>query len=112
MGVKERREREKLETRDKILDAARELFIKQGYDGVSMRMLAQLIEYSPTAIYLHFADKEQLFQELCLQDFARLAQVFQDADEGVHYSGALPQFDIGGELRENLFWLIIYTTRH
>ena len=80
MGTKERREREKLETRDKILDAARDLFIKQGYDGVSMRMLAQSIEYSPTAIYLHFVDKEQLFQELCRQDFARLAQVFQDAE--------------------------------
>jgi AcrR family transcriptional regulator len=80
MGVKERRERKKLETRDKILDAARELFIKQGYDGVSMRELAQMIEYSPTTIYLHFADKEQLFQELCRQDFARLAQVFQDAE--------------------------------
>jgi len=35
MGVKERREREKLETREKILDAARELFIAEGYDGVS-----------------------------------------------------------------------------
>ena len=80
MGVKERREREKLETRDRILEAARELFIKQGYDGVSMRMLAQTIEYSPTAIYVYFNDKEQLFQELCLQDFARLAQVFQDAE--------------------------------
>ena len=80
MGVKERREREKLETREKILEAARELFIQQGYDGVSMRMLAQTIEYSPTAIYLHFADKEQLFQELCRRDFSRLAQVFQDAE--------------------------------
>jgi AcrR family transcriptional regulator len=35
MGVKERREREKSEVRDKILDAARELFITEGYDGVS-----------------------------------------------------------------------------
>jgi AcrR family transcriptional regulator len=78
MGVKERREREKLETRDKILDAARELFIAEGYDGVSMRRVAERIEYSPTAIYVHFADKEQLFRELCQADFARLASVFQD----------------------------------
>src|SRR5271165_3268169 len=74
MGVKERREREKVETRDKILDAARELFIAEGYDGVSMRKIADKIEYSPTAIYVHFADKDELFLEICHEDFRRLAQ--------------------------------------
>jgi AcrR family transcriptional regulator len=79
MGVKERREREKSETRDKILDAARELFISEGYEGVSMRRVADKIEYSPTAIYVHFADKEELFRELCHRDYARLAEVFQSS---------------------------------
>ena len=77
MGVKERREREKSETRDKILDAARELFVTEGYEGVSMRKVAEKIEYSPTAIYVHFADKNELFRELCHQDYARLAEVFR-----------------------------------
>ena len=79
MGVKERREREKSETRDKILDAARELFVTEGYEGVSMRKVAEKIEYSPTAIYVHFADKEELFRELCHRDYAALAQVFQSS---------------------------------
>ena len=79
MGVKERREREKSETRDKILDAARELFVTEGYEGVSMRRVAEKIEYSPTAIYVHFADKNELFRELCHQDYARLAEVFQSS---------------------------------
>jgi AcrR family transcriptional regulator len=79
MGVKERREREKTETRDKILDAARELFASEGYEGVSMRKVAEKIEYSPTAIYVHFADKEELFRELCHVDYARLAEVFQSS---------------------------------
>ncbi len=79
MGVKERRAREKSETRDKILDAARDLFISEGYDGVSMRKVAERIEYSPTAIYVHFQDKEDLFRQLCQEDFARLAEVFQSA---------------------------------
>jgi len=79
MGVKERREREKSETREKILDAARELFVSEGFEGVSMRKVADRIEYSPTAIYVHFADKEELFRELCHQDYARLAQVFQSS---------------------------------
>ncbi len=77
MGVKERRQRERSETREKILDAARELFLSEGYDGVSMRKVADKIEYSPTAIYVHFADKQELFHELCQEDFGRLAEVFQ-----------------------------------
>ena len=79
MGTKERREREKTETRDKILEAARELFVTEGYEGVSMRKVAEKIEYSPTAIYVHFADKNELFRELCHQDYARLAEVFQSS---------------------------------
>lgn len=79
MGVQERRAREKSETRDKILDAARELFATEGYEGVSMRKLAEKIEYSPTAIYAYFTDKEDLFHQLCQEDFARLAEVFRSA---------------------------------
>jgi AcrR family transcriptional regulator len=75
-----RREREKSETRDKILDAARELFVTEGYEGVSMRRVAEKIEYSPTAIYVHFADKNELFHELCRQDFARLQEVVAIAE--------------------------------
>ena len=79
MGVKERREREKTETREIILDAARELFLTEGYEGVSMRKVAEKIEYSPTAIYVHFKDKDDLFHELCHADYARLAAEFQTA---------------------------------
>lgn len=56
MGIKERRERERVDTREKILEAARELFIQKGYDGVSMRKVADKVEYSPTAIYVHFVN--------------------------------------------------------
>jgi len=76
MGPKDRRERLKQETREKILDAARELFVEHGYDAVTMRKLAGKIEYSPTAIYVHFKDKEALLQELCDHDFAALARQF------------------------------------
>jgi len=81
MGVVERRERERTELREKILDAARELFITDGYEGVSMRKVAEKIEYSPTAIYIHFTDKEDLFRQLCQEDFAKLAEVFQQGGE-------------------------------
>jgi AcrR family transcriptional regulator len=42
--------------------------------------VAEKIEYSPTAIYVHFADKEELFHELCRQDFARLQEVMQSRE--------------------------------
>lgn len=77
MGTKERRERERQEMRALILDAARELFATAGYEAVTMRMVAEKIEYSPTAIYLHFRDKQQLVQEICSTDFLSLAQAFQ-----------------------------------
>jgi AcrR family transcriptional regulator len=76
MTITERRERERTETRDLILDAARELFISEGYEGVSMRKVAEKIEYSPTAIYVHFPNKQDLFLELCHSDFRKLAETF------------------------------------
>jgi AcrR family transcriptional regulator len=60
------------------MDAARELFVRDGYESVSMRKIAEAIEYSPTAIYQHFADKAELMQQLCQHDFKSLAHLFQD----------------------------------
>ena len=77
MGTLERREREKAELRQMILDTARKLFAERGFDAVSMRAIADAIEYSPTAIYLYFPDKEALFRQICHADFASLAQAFQ-----------------------------------
>jgi AcrR family transcriptional regulator len=71
-----RREREKEETRRKILDAARELFVELGYEAVTMRKIAEKIGYSPTAIYFHFKDKEALIRDLCEHDFRSLAAQF------------------------------------
>jgi AcrR family transcriptional regulator len=64
MGVKERKAREKETLRQDILDAARELFIREGYQAVSMRKIAEKIEYSPATIYLHFRDKDDIFDHL------------------------------------------------
>lgn len=76
MGVQERRERERDQTRTRIMDAARDLFAAEGYEAVSMRRIAEAIEYSPTAIYVHFKDKQDLLRELCREDFGRLAGAF------------------------------------
>ena len=74
MGIAERRARHKTSLRQDILDAARQMFAEEGYDRVSMRRLAERIEYSPTAIYLHFEDKDDLFKAVCDETFAKLAR--------------------------------------
>jgi AcrR family transcriptional regulator len=74
MGVKERRARQKKHLRQEILDAASELFVRNGYENVSMRRIADKIEYSPTTIYLYFKDKSELLEQVCKETFARLVQ--------------------------------------
>lgn len=76
MGSKERRERERVELKEKILAAARELFVEEGYEAVTMRKIAERIEYSPTALYLHFETKDDILRELCDEDFRALAGHF------------------------------------
>jgi AcrR family transcriptional regulator len=76
MGVKERRQREKTQVREKILDAALEFFARKGVEGVTMRALADAIEYSPPVIYAHFRDKDAIIRELCNRQIRGLAQAF------------------------------------
>src|SRR5215472_157963 len=74
LGVKERKARQKKFLRQEILDAASELFVKEGYENVSMRRIADKIEYSPTTIYLYFEDKASLLFAVCEETFAKLAK--------------------------------------
>jgi len=67
--------------RRRILDAARELFVAEGYEAVTMRKVAERIEYTPPAIYFHFKDKLELVQALVQEDFATLAGHFARLDE-------------------------------
>lgn len=60
------------------MDAAHDLFLAEGYENVSMRKIADRIEYSPTAIYLHFKDKSQLLKSICTETFAGLAYALQN----------------------------------
>ena len=78
MGVKERRAREKELLRQQILSAARELFVDEGYENVSMRKIANKIEYSPTTIYLHFKDKADLLDSVCQETLLNLLNTLEE----------------------------------
>lgn len=74
MSTKTRREREKEAMRRRILDAAKQLFVKEGFDNVSMRRIAGKIEYSPAAIYRYFANKREILSVLREEGFARYVE--------------------------------------
>jgi AcrR family transcriptional regulator len=72
-----RRRRQREDTRRLILDAAREMFVRLGYEATTMRAIADRIDYTATAIYHHFRSKDELMTELCDLDFRALAAAFQ-----------------------------------
>ena len=72
MGVKERQEREREAVSRSILDAARDLFVAEGYHNVSIRKIAERIEYSPAAIYGYFPSKDDIFFALAEEGFRTL----------------------------------------
>ena len=69
-----RRERQKAETREQLLDAARELFVERGLEATTMRAVAARVGFTATTIYHHFRDKQELFEQLCARDFLELAR--------------------------------------
>jgi AcrR family transcriptional regulator len=72
MGIKERQERDREAVRRSILDAARDLFVSEGYRNVSIRKIAEKIEYSPAAIYGYFPSKDDIFYALAEEGFRLL----------------------------------------
>lgn len=76
MGIVERKEREREEMRKLILDAARKLFLENGFEKVSIRNIADEIEYSPATIYLYYKDKNELFFALHQTAFTKMIEEF------------------------------------
>ena len=82
MGVVERRARHKDALRQEILNAARQLFAQNGYDAVSMRQIADTVEYSVATIYLHFKDKRELYTCLCREAIGELRDLLEPILQG------------------------------
>ena len=72
MGIKDRKKRDAGKMRSRILKDAMELYVKGGYENVTMRGIAAKIEYSPGTIYLYFQNKNDIMLQLCYQGFERL----------------------------------------
>jgi AcrR family transcriptional regulator len=83
MGIKERREREKQITRQSILTAARQIAQQEGWPALTVRKVAESIEYSPPMIYEYFANKEEILLELMREGFRQLTAAMQQARDSV-----------------------------
>ncbi len=76
MGIKERKERHKGDLKQLILDSAKSLFMKYGYEATSIRKIAAEIEFSPTTIYLYYKDKSDIAYALHREGFKLMAEKF------------------------------------
>jgi AcrR family transcriptional regulator len=72
MGISERKERAKEKMRRQILETAMKLFLEEGFKNVSIRRIADKIEYSPATIYLYFKNKDEILYALHNEGFEEL----------------------------------------
>ncbi len=77
MGTGERRERERRQRRQEILDAARGLFWTRGFAGTTMPEVARAAELAPGTLYLYFPSKDALYAELLVEGYDRLLERLQ-----------------------------------
>jgi AcrR family transcriptional regulator len=79
LGTLERREREKLQKRNHIVDAAERLFFTKGYTTTSMDEVAEEAEFSKGTLYLYFKDKEDLYLAINFRGLLILKDHFEKA---------------------------------
>ena len=106
MGIAERREKQKQDIRKMILDASMKLFVEEGFDHVTIRKIADLIEYSPTTVYLYFKDKNEIFFQLHELGFEKmlalnqnliaiqnpLMRLYKMGENYIHFGTSNPEF--------------------
>jgi AcrR family transcriptional regulator len=74
MGIAERKSMEKEALKKKILEAASEIIIKEGYEHLSIRKIANMIEYSPGTIYQYFQDKSEIVSCIVEEGYRKILQ--------------------------------------
>jgi len=79
MGTAARREREKTELRERILDAARDIVLREGFGALTIRKIADAVEYAPGTLYLYFENRDAIARELSFEGFRTLLESFSPA---------------------------------
>lgn len=93
MGIVARKEKQKQEIRSLILEESMKLFVEEGFSKVSVRKIAQRIQYSPTTLYLYFKDKNEILFYCCESGFKKMLEqnialaLISDPIERLHQMG-------------------------
>jgi AcrR family transcriptional regulator len=81
MGSKVRREREKENMRSSIFEAAIKIITDEGYDKLTMRKIADAIEYTPTTIYSYYKNKAEIIDDIARQIYNKIVAAAKNALE-------------------------------
>lgn len=112
---RQRREQQKEDLRQTILDAAAKLLLEHGYEGFSLRQVAEHIGYTPTTIYLYFEDKADLLFAVvdgAYADFSRRLQAAYDStDDPLQRIRALGRAYIDFGLANPVVYQLIFVQR-
>ena len=110
-----RREQEKEDLRRRILDAAGALFLAHGYEGLSMRQIAESIGYSATTIYRYYEDKDDLLFAIVYEGFLRfgrqLAKAAQSSSDPRERLPALGHAYIEFGLKNPVYYRLMFMQR-
>jgi AcrR family transcriptional regulator len=93
-----RRERERLMRRQEIIDAAREVFARKGFNAATLEDVAERAEFGKGTLYNYFTNKESLFQSVLEDSFQQVHQIASDALSGERTFEEKIELFIGGEL--------------
>jgi AcrR family transcriptional regulator len=107
------REKRQQRTHQAILDAARQLLNENGVEGLSMRAIADRIDYSPAALYEYFGGKEEIIQALCRQGNRRLKAYMEQVDTSLPFQEYLLNLGltyIEFAVQNPDFFLLMFTT--
>ena len=91
MTRQDRKQRERAQRRQVIVNAARELAEAEGWESVTTRRLADCIEYSQPVLYSHFEGKDAIVSAVALEGFGELAAMLHNARERAGSPGAEPR---------------------
>lgn len=95
--------RNKADTQEKILAAATELFVSRGYEGATIRDIADRAGVSRTTVFWHFSDKASLFRE----SFSRMLEPFRES-----FARNWDEVDASKRLEEQIAMSLRFTEDH
>jgi AcrR family transcriptional regulator len=102
MSIRERKEKEREERRELILNAAGNIIKEEGFENLSIRKIAAKIEYSPAIIYHYFKDKDDIINNLMKINYGNIVDILSSAD----ISDESPEIRIRRQLKKYIEWAL------